>query len=145
LRCPYLRYPWSTASREIGFVWIMIPDFSSGVWTILERGKSLTAKLTCRGRLQHHDAARNQYGGPGQVQRLVRRRLADSSNRQERSGSLSISSFGANWNFRFPTRYSEPASQVTTECQHRYPRVECPAVCAQTRWSLLSRRLDPQM
>jgi hypothetical protein len=31
-------------------------------------------KLTCRGRLQHLDAARNQYGGPGSVQRRVRRR-----------------------------------------------------------------------
>jgi hypothetical protein len=33
-----------------------------------------TTKLTCRGRLQHLHTARNQYGGPGQVQRLVRRR-----------------------------------------------------------------------
>ncbi len=32
-----------------------------------------TPQLTCRGRLQHLDAAQNQDGGPGQVQRLVRR------------------------------------------------------------------------
>ena len=46
---------------------------------------------------------------------------------------------------RFPTRYSEPASQVTTDSQPHYPRVVCPTVCAQTRWSLLSHRLYPQI
>ena len=33
-----------------------------------------TTKLTGRGRLQNLGVAENQYGGPGQVQRLVRRR-----------------------------------------------------------------------
>src|SRR5215510_8798996 len=47
-------------------------------------------------------------------------------------------------NFVFPTRHSEPASQATSECRHHYPRVECLAVSAQTRWSLLFRRLYPQ-
>jgi uncharacterized protein YbjT (DUF2867 family) len=60
-------------------------------------------------------------------------------------GSLSISGFGANRNFGFPTRHSEPASQVMTECQPHYPQAGCPAVCAQIRWSLLFRRLYPQM
>jgi hypothetical protein len=32
------------------------------------------ALFTCRGRLQNHSVSENQYGGPGQVQRLVRRR-----------------------------------------------------------------------
>jgi hypothetical protein len=32
----------------------------------------LTLKLTCRGRLQERDAARNQSSGPGQVQRRAR-------------------------------------------------------------------------
>src|SRR5262249_45047170 len=49
--------------------------------------------------------------------------------------------FAANWRFRLATRHSEPVSQATTECQHHYPRVEFPAVSAQTRWSPLSRCL----
>ena len=35
-------------------------------------------KLTCRSRLQHPCVAQNQYGGPGQVQRLARRRRSSS-------------------------------------------------------------------
>ena len=38
-----------------------------------------TTKLTCRGRLQESGVTENQYGGPGQVQRLVRRSPADAS------------------------------------------------------------------
>ena len=34
-----------------------------------------TTQLTCRGRLQDQNAARNQYGGPGQLHPFVRRRL----------------------------------------------------------------------
>jgi len=30
-------------------------------------------KLTCRGRLRRRDAAQNRDGGPGHVQRIVRR------------------------------------------------------------------------
>ena len=32
-----------------------------------------TTKLTCRGRLQDRGVGENQYGGPGQVQRIVMR------------------------------------------------------------------------
>src|SRR2546426_9969879 len=34
---------------------------------------------------------------------------------------------------RFPTRCSEPASQVTTDSQPHYPRVVCPTVCAKNK------------
>ena len=50
----------------------MIPNFSPGVWTILERGKSLTLALT---RLPEAGATGVQAVG-SQVQRLVGREPA---------------------------------------------------------------------
>ena len=41
----------------------------------------LTTKLTCRGRLQVRCLLENQYGSPGQVQRLVRQRIIQAVDR----------------------------------------------------------------